>query len=147
MSPLAVGVTLGLSVLVLAGVRWAFKKDDKVENRRKLAIRTGANLRGWGFDDTARLCEAYAVGDYSGVLKEMEYLREHASNPEKFALEVKHIVLTSLPRIASTNPAMFAEISGLIESEQFKAAKDAENAEMIRKLKAGEATFDEKKSA
>ena len=48
-----------------------FRADDRVESRRRKASRAASECREIGDDVLARLLEAYAVGDYSGVTHEL----------------------------------------------------------------------------
>lgn len=57
-------------VVVLVGViagRWLYSKDDKIEQRRKRAIKVAGVYGAAGFVHIEEFLTNYAVGDYSGM--------------------------------------------------------------------------------
>lgn len=60
-----VGFVVGCVLLV----RFLFKKDDEIEDRRRHAINAAGELRKIHDDQLAVILEDYAIGDYSGIAK------------------------------------------------------------------------------
>lgn len=71
-----------VAIIVLAGVacwfgvKWAFRKDTEIEDRRRKAIDMSARLTQMGFKSMASLFQDYAVGDYSGMFSKMSMVVE-----------------------------------------------------------------------
>lgn len=52
-------------------VSWLFRKDDKIEGRRKQAVETVPVLREMGLTWMEDIARDYAVGDYSGMAESL----------------------------------------------------------------------------
>jgi hypothetical protein len=69
----------GLAVLGVAAFvvgKLIFKVDERVEDRRRSAMRLAGRLRELGFTRLPPLLEDYAVGDYSGVTGKVRELTD-----------------------------------------------------------------------
>jgi hypothetical protein len=69
----------GLAVLGVAAFvvgKLIFKVDERVEDRRRSAMRLAGRLRELGFTRLPPLLEDYAVGDYSGVTGKLRELTD-----------------------------------------------------------------------
>ena len=75
MSPLEM-VLVCVLVLVLsyAVVRWLFKKDTEVEDRRRGAAKLAGVLSNLGLKKTPEFLIDYSVGDYSGMAEKIKEL-------------------------------------------------------------------------
>jgi hypothetical protein len=68
-----------LIVVGLAGyffVRFLYRKDTEIENRRRGAARLAGTLRSIGLKKTPEFLEDYSVGDYSGMGRKVKQLGE-----------------------------------------------------------------------
>jgi hypothetical protein len=68
------------------GVKWAFRKDTEIENRRRRAVELSAKLTGLGFKSMAELFMDYAVGDYSGMFSKMAMVVDKLRGNDKDVL-------------------------------------------------------------
>ena len=64
-------------------VKWLFRKDTEIENRRRRAVELSAKLTGLGFKSMAELFMDYAVGDYSGMFSKMAMVVEKMRGNDK----------------------------------------------------------------
>ncbi len=64
-------------------VKWLFRKDTEIENRRRKAVELSARLTGLGFKSMAELFMDYAVGDYSGLFSKMAMVVERLRGNDK----------------------------------------------------------------
>lgn len=80
------GLDLGWVVAtVLGGIavgKWLKKKDDTVEERRTLALDVADGLRVQGLEVIPDVLKAYAVGNYSEVLKKLREGAMVMTNPQ-----------------------------------------------------------------
>lgn len=67
-------VVVGIAAFVVGKV--IFKVDERVEDRRRSAMRLAGRLRELGFTRLPPLLEDYAVGDYSGVTGKIRELTD-----------------------------------------------------------------------
>lgn len=70
-----------LLCVVVAGagyavVRWCFKKDTEIENRRRAAAKLAGILSDHGLRKTPEFLIDYSVGDYSGMAMKIKALAE-----------------------------------------------------------------------
>ena len=65
------------------GVKWAFRKDTEIEDRRRKAIDLSSRLTKMGFKSMALLFQDYAVGDYSGMFSKMAMVVEKLRGNDK----------------------------------------------------------------
>lgn len=65
------------------GVKWAFRKDTEIEDRRRKAIDLSSRLSAMGFKSMATLFQDYAVGDYSGMFSKMAMVVEKLRGNDK----------------------------------------------------------------
>ena len=78
-----------VAIIVLAGlacwfgVKWAFRKDTEIEDRRRKAIDMSARLTQMGFTSMAKVFEDYAVGDYSGMFSKVAMVVEKLRSNDK----------------------------------------------------------------
>jgi len=88
-------MTLTLSNLVIIALsglcawlaaKWLFKKDTEIENRRKNAAELAANLKKMGFVRLPELFLCYAVGDYSGMARQIADVAKALAGGEKSVL-------------------------------------------------------------
>lgn len=63
-----IAVVGGLATLAAGGAYFAMKGDSRVESRREKAIALSRLASEEGFPHIVPILDAYAVGDYSGVL-------------------------------------------------------------------------------
>lgn len=52
----------------VAIVKWGFRKDQGIEERRKVAVQLSAGLAKLGLTRLAGLANMYSIGDYDGLL-------------------------------------------------------------------------------
>ena len=74
------------AVAAYFGVKWGFRKDTEIENRRRRAVELSAKLTGLGFKSMAELFMDYAVGDYSGMFSKMAMVVEKMRGNDKDVL-------------------------------------------------------------
>jgi len=79
---------IGMAAMCAAAlVAWLYRKDTAIEQRRKHAIELASLLKSYDLDRLGGIVTNYAVGDYSGLVHEIELLLKEISNPEQaFAL-------------------------------------------------------------
>lgn len=90
--------------------------DNRVEDRRKKAIEVAGKLRGAGFTRLPAFFEDYAVGDISGMIKELKSLHDVLSDPVQRAAEldkVLKLLLTDIFRDPERRPALLKFIEDL----------------------------------
>lgn len=96
---------LHIAIIVLAavaayfGVKWAFRVDTEIENRRRRAVELSAKLTGLGFKSMAELFMDYAVGDYSGMFSKMAMVVEKLRGNDKDILADLSDVFDNLLKI------------------------------------------------
>jgi len=81
------------------GVKWAFRKDTEIENRRRKAVELSAKLTSMGFKSMAELFMDYAVGDYSGMFSKMAMVAEKLKGNDKDILADLSDVFDNLLKI------------------------------------------------
>ena len=80
-------------------VKWLFRKDTEIENRRRRAVELSAKLTGLGFKSMAELFMDYAVGDYSGMFSKMAMVVEKLRGNDKDILADLSDVFDNLLKI------------------------------------------------
>jgi hypothetical protein len=65
------------------GVKWAFRKDTEIENRRRKAVELAAKLTAMGFKELPELFMDYGVGDYSGMFSKMAMVVDRLRKNDK----------------------------------------------------------------
>jgi len=63
-----------LAIISYAVVRWLFKKDTEIEDRRRGAARLAGVLSNLGLKKTPEFLIDYSVGDYSGMAEKIKEL-------------------------------------------------------------------------
>ena len=91
-------VVLGVLAAYFA-VRWLFRKDTEVENRRREAARLANKLSEMGFKELPDLFLCYAVGDYSGMAAKMTDVVQRLRNNDKDVFEDMRDVFDKLLKI------------------------------------------------
>ena len=81
------------------GVKWGFRKDTEIENRRRKAVELSARLTSMGFKSMAELFMDYAVGDYSGMFSKMATVVERLRGNDKDILADMSDVFDNLLKI------------------------------------------------
>jgi len=84
---------------VVLVVKLAFKKDDEIEDRRRLAQQAAAELRKIHDDVLAGLLEDYAIGDYSGVVKRIREIIGTLLKPDGVIEMRAELVFAVLPEL------------------------------------------------
>lgn len=110
--PWAFWALLALGAAGLVAV--LFRADDGREERRMKAIEAAGDLKAIGLDQSAYICSAYAVGDYSGMAKAAKQLVEEARGRGGADGIARDIVLKSLPGLLNHpehGPAVRAAIA------------------------------------
>lgn len=81
------GLTIAVVVLscVVAAfiVSLFFRADDKVEGRRKVAFEIAGVLAKVGLDDFVPLAKCYTIGDYTGIVAELEKVVDQLKDTER----------------------------------------------------------------
>ena len=99
-----VGVISTALLVIVAGfaiVRWLFRVDTKIENRRRGASRLAGLLSSYGLKYTPEFLVDYSVGDYSGMrdkivrLAEL-FLRGEAAVVEEFEKVFENVLIAKL---------------------------------------------------
>ena len=67
-------------------IRWLFKLDTKIENRRRGAAKLALALKSYGLVRVPDLLVDYSVGDYSGMAEKIKSLTELFLSGEKAVL-------------------------------------------------------------
>lgn len=99
-----------LVIVALAGlcawlaVKWLFKKDTEVENRRREAAHLAGTLKGMGFQDLPEFFIDYSVGDYSGMAYKMSQVARKLAGGEKAVLAELESVFDKLLVIKLNTP-------------------------------------------
>ena len=84
MSPVEIVLLCALLlVAAYAAVRWCFKKDTEIENRRRAAAKLAGVLRTFGLVKTPEFLIDYSVGDYSGMAERIKRLVELFTDGEE----------------------------------------------------------------
>ena len=65
------------------GVKWCFRVDTAIENRRRKAIELSARLTAMGFKSMSEIFMDYAVGDYSGMFSKVSMVVERLRGNDK----------------------------------------------------------------
>jgi hypothetical protein len=86
-----------LAIGVVGLVTVLFKADDNREERRMAAIEASGDLKAIGLDKTAYLAAAYAVGDYSGIVKAARDLIGEARGRGGADAIARDVVVKALP--------------------------------------------------
>lgn len=85
------GIDLGWAVaVVLGGIvagKWLKKTDDKIEERRDMALQVADVLKEKGLSTTPELLRAYATGNYSKIFKALKTAAVTLTNPAAAAAE------------------------------------------------------------
>lgn len=85
------GIDLGWAIAaVLGGIvagRWVKKTDDKVEERRDMALQVADVLKDKGLSTTPDLLRAYATGNYSKIFKALKTAAVTLTNPAAASAE------------------------------------------------------------
>lgn len=105
-----------------------FRSDDRIEVRRRAAIRGATQLHGIGLTRAAAICEAYAVGDYSGAVREARRLASRARQIGGADAIAAAVVLKSLPGLLKDpvhGPQVQALLAGLEQPTSPQAAPAA----------------------
>jgi hypothetical protein len=74
---LLLAAAAGMAVFLLV------RGDSRKEDRRRVAIAISEFFAKWGFTRSANIATAYAVGDYSGLLRGLRNLKEAIDTPEE----------------------------------------------------------------
>ena len=110
-------VLLGIGLAGLVVV--LFRVDDRVEKRRRTAIKSAAQLEAIGLRESAEICQAYAVGDHTGVIKTAGKLIARARSEGGAARIAAACVRKALPGLLD-HPEHGPELRKLIEKEAAK---------------------------
>ena len=123
-----------LTCVLLAGSAyavavWAFKKDTKIENRRRGAAKLASVLSNLGLKRTPEFLIDYSVGDYSGMAERITelaklFLSGEAAVIEEFA-QVFDSVLAAKLRTDSGRALIAAKLSDSVKSSDPSVVKDA----------------------
>jgi len=89
------GIDLGWAIAaVLGGIaagRWIKKTDDKVEERRDMALQVADVLKEKGLSTTPDLLRSYATGNYSKIFKALKTAAVTLTNPAAASAEFEGI--------------------------------------------------------
>ncbi len=113
---------LHIVIIVLAAVaayfavKWLFRVDTAIENRRRRAIELSAKLTGLGFKSMAELFMDYAVGDYSGMFSKMAMVVEKLKGNDKDILADMSDVFDNLMKIKLATQEGRALVKSELES-------------------------------
>lgn len=77
------GILVTGSGALFALGRWLFRKDTEIENRRRAAGLTAAELKKRGVQHIPELLIDYSVGDYSGMLARVSAACEMIGDPAR----------------------------------------------------------------
>jgi hypothetical protein len=99
-----VTIALCVTVPVLAGflAAFAFRKDTEKENRRRAAIVGSQITRDFGLTHAPKILEAYAVGDYSGMVHEVKELAKLATTPALLQAELDSVLKSVVAKKMAT---------------------------------------------
>jgi hypothetical protein len=88
---LAVIVACGLGY---AGVKWLYKKDTEIENRRREAVKIAGTLESLGLPRLADFFADYSVGDYSGMAEHIKNLAVALASGEKAIVQEFELIFS-----------------------------------------------------
>jgi hypothetical protein len=127
-------------------VRELFRKDERIEDRRRHAIEIAGELRAEGLEHIPSLLNDYAVGDYSRMIQRVQSWYDFLKDDDNRRAFFLKFLRTQLSR-AMADEVRRAEVIKAVEEyqavEEAKAAKAveaAEAAEVVKTTKAKEAT-------
>ena len=128
-------ITLLCTVLAgggLAGFKWAFKTDTKIENRRRGAADLASSLKGLGLKKIPAFLIDYSVGDKSGMIHKIGQLAELFLDGEAAVLaEFKDVFMNLLEaKLSSEEGRAFiaARLADRVTDIDTAVAKDAPKA-------------------
>ncbi len=85
-------VVLACVAAFFVGV-WLFRKDEKIEDRRRNAAQLAAKLTSLGMKDLPEVLIAYSVGDYSGFVQQLKALHGKLQDPDEKRAALKRMTL------------------------------------------------------
>lgn len=83
MEPTTIAIIVLAAIVTVLLISWLFKKDDAIEERRKNMMKLYARLQELGLERLAGFAQAYIVGDYSSLYREMHALLHDIMDPVK----------------------------------------------------------------
>jgi hypothetical protein len=118
LSPAVIALMVCVPLLGFFVGKWLLQKDTEKENRRKAANRMASALRNVGLKRMPELLECYAVGDWSGIAKQVQTVGEMLMQGENVVLaEVDTVFMSVLSAKLNTEAgrallaAKLAEVS------------------------------------
>ncbi len=115
-----------------AGVKWAFKKDTEIENRRRGAANLAGTLKSKGLKKIPDFLISYSVGDYSGMANDIKELAKLFLDGEEAVLAEFRDVFANLleAKLGSEEGRAFiaARLADRVGDADTKIAKDAPKA-------------------
>lgn len=126
---LAVIVFLGLGY---SGVKWLYKKDTEIENRRREAVKIAGVLESLGCPRLADLFADYSVGDYSGMGEHIKNLFQILTSGQAGIIQEFELVFSRCleAKLGNTEGRAFiaARLADAVTDADTSAAKDAPKA-------------------
>lgn len=140
--PLLFGALLGsnlymIVVTIIAGAAIGYliyQGDTRVEQRREHALSIAAKARENGFEVLPELLEAYAIGDYSKLLKEMGVQYRVFANDELRAAAYNKFLKRQL-EVGLADPERREKIYAAVERR--KVIDAAEDQAVVNRAKSG----------
>lgn len=115
---LSSGPGMAVAGVVAALVGWvAFSLDTNKEERRRRALAISQKLAGLGFKRLPVVFNDYAVGDYSGMFRELHELHEILSDPAQRQAEFQKVVQLLIEEKLK-DPEKLAELRKLVDKAQ-----------------------------
>jgi len=120
------GALIVLAVITaVALVGWLFRKDDKIEGRRKEAVKIAQFLREQvGLEIMPRFFTDYAVGDYSGMWAEAKSALSVLDSPDLRDATIRRSLDTMLKQRLN-DPQEVARLAELVAKAKPAAANAA----------------------
>jgi Tfp pilus assembly protein PilO len=97
-------IVLAVTVTVFA-VAWWFRRDDKLEQRRKDAIEVIGLLKKYGWDQTAEVVTCYVSEDWTGVYNEIKALLKQLRDPDQARALITNAILRGLSEVMNDEAA------------------------------------------
>lgn len=101
--------------VALLGSKWLYKKDEKIEDRRRGAFKLAGEMRSKGMTWVPDLLEDYAVGDYDSIGVKMAKIAMLAHNDAALRDEFKKVFASLLTSHFQDESAK-TELEGMLEN-------------------------------
>lgn len=107
----------GLAALAAAGAYLITRKDSAIETRRREAVKLSRVAAENGMPMISGILEAYAVGDYSGIVTQVGVLHDRMTDEKERKAVWRGVLETQLDKHVA-DPVLFEELLAAIEKRK-----------------------------